>query len=85
MSEYIPPVRDMAFVLDTVVDIESVTGLDAFAHVDPDTIPGLLDEAGRFFGEVFAPTNSVGDTVGSQFNDGSVSTPAEFKPVWNKL
>jgi 3-(methylsulfanyl)propanoyl-CoA dehydrogenase len=85
MSDYIPPVRDMAFALDTIVDIASITDLDAFSHVDPETISSLLDEASRFFGEVFAPTNSIGDAVGSQFHDGSVSTPAEFKPVWTKL
>lgn len=85
MSEYRPPVRDMAFVLKTIVDIDSIAELDEYEHVDPDTIPGLLDEAGRFFGEVFAPTNPIGDTVGAQFADGSVTTPPEFKPVWKQF
>ena len=75
----------MAFALDTIVDIDSITDLNAFSHVDPETISSLLDEASRFFGEVFAPTNSIGDKVGSQFHEGSVSTPPEFKPVWTKL
>lgn len=85
MSEYRPPVRDMAFALETIADIDSISALAAFDHVDPDAIGDLLDEAGRFFGEVFAPTNAVGDTVGARFSDGSVITPDEFKPVWEKL
>ncbi|MCZ7531944.1 MAG: acyl-CoA dehydrogenase [Acidimicrobiia bacterium] len=85
MSDYTPPVRDMAFVLDTIVGIDSITALPAYDHVDPEIVEGLLDEAGRFFGEVFAPTNRVGDEVGATFADGAVTTPDAFKPVWNKL
>ncbi len=85
MSDYTPPVRDMAFVLDTIADIDSIAALPAFDHVDPEIVEGLLDEAGRFFGEVFAPTNTVGDEIGATFADGVVTTPDEFKPVWNKL
>lgn len=85
MSEYTPPVRDMLFVLDTIVDIGSITALPAFEHVDGDIIEGVLDEAGRFFSEVFAPTNTIGDQKGTVFAGGTVSTPDEFKPVWSKL
>ncbi|MDA2979193.1 MAG: acyl-CoA dehydrogenase [Actinomycetota bacterium] len=85
MSDYTPPVRDMMFVLDTIADIDSITSLPAFDHVDAEIIEGVLDEAGRFFGEVFAPTNPIGDTKGSVFADGNVVTPDEFKPVWAKL
>jgi alkylation response protein AidB-like acyl-CoA dehydrogenase len=85
MSDYHPPVRDMAFALDTVADLESITSLSAFSHVDRDTVAGVLDEAARFFSEVFAPTNRAGDEVGSQFRDGGVVTPDAFKPVWDKL
>jgi alkylation response protein AidB-like acyl-CoA dehydrogenase len=48
-------------------------------------IEGALDEAARFFSEVFAPTNEVGDEKGATLVDGQVITPDEFKPVWNKL
>lgn len=85
MSDYNPPVRDMAFALDTVADLESITRLEPFAHVDRDMVGGVLDEAARFFSEVFAPTNRDGDETGSQFRDGGVVTPTSFKPVWTKL
>lgn len=85
MSSYTPPIRDITFVLDTIVDFASIAALPAYDHVDPELVNGLLDEAGRFFGEVFAGTNRVGDEVGATFSDGAVTTPDEFKPVWRKL
>lgn len=85
MADYAPPVRDIRFTLDTISDIDSVVALPPFGHVDTDMIDGVLDEAARFFSEVFAPTNEVGDEIGSQFVDGSVTTPDEFKVAWSKL
>jgi len=85
MADYAPPVRDIRFTLDTISDIDSVVALPGFEHVDPDMIDGVLDEGARFFSEVFAPTNEVGDEIGSRFVDGSVTTPDEFKMAWTKL
>jgi alkylation response protein AidB-like acyl-CoA dehydrogenase len=85
MADYTPPVRDMAFALRTIADIDEIISLEAFAHVDPEMIDGVLDEASRFFSEVFAPTNEVGDAKGATLVDGQVVTPDEFKPVWAKL
>jgi alkylation response protein AidB-like acyl-CoA dehydrogenase len=85
MADYTPPVRDMTFTLQTISGIDEILSLDAFEHVDPEMIDGVLDEASRFFSEVFAPTNEVGDQKGASLVDGQVVTPDEFKPVWNKL
>ena len=85
MADYTPPVRDIAFTLDTIADIDDIVAYDAFAHVDPDMVPGVLDEAARFFSEVFAPTNEIGDREGSKLVDGEVVTPAAFKDAWSKL
>lgn len=85
MATYTPPVRDMLFVLDTVGDLDSILNLSDFGHVDIETVEGVLSEAARFFSEVFAPTNEIGDRKGVSLEDGSVITPDEFKPVWSKL
>jgi alkylation response protein AidB-like acyl-CoA dehydrogenase len=85
MPNYTPPVRDIAFALDTIADVDSIIALPDFDHVDPEMIEGVLDEAARFFSEVFAPTNEVGDEKGATLVDGTVLTPDEFKPVWSKL
>jgi 3-(methylsulfanyl)propanoyl-CoA dehydrogenase len=85
MANYTPPVRDIAFTLETISDVTSIIALPGFEHVDQETIDGVLDEAARFFSEVFAPTNEVGDEKGTKLEDGNVVTPDEFKPVWSKL
>jgi len=85
MPSYTPPVRDISFALDTIADVESIVALPDFEHVDPEMLEGVLDEAARFFSEVFAPTNEIGDETGSKLIDGAVVTPDEFKPVWSKL
>jgi alkylation response protein AidB-like acyl-CoA dehydrogenase len=85
MPNYTPPIRDISFALDTIANVESIVALPDFDHVDPEMIDGVLGEAGRFFAEVFAPTNEIGDEKGATLVDGSVVTPDEFKPVWSKL
>ena len=85
MAEYAPPVRDIRFTLDTISDIDSVVALPGFEHVDPDMIDGVLDEGARFFSEVFAPTNEVGDEIGARLIDGAVETPDAFKAAWSKM
>ena len=85
MASYTPPLRDMTFTLETIAGIDSIIDAPQFDHVDSDTIEGALGEAARFFSEVFAPTNEIGDEMGAALVDGQVVTPAAFKPVWNKL
>ncbi|MEM7091417.1 MAG: acyl-CoA dehydrogenase [Actinomycetota bacterium] len=86
MSEYRAPIEDMDFVLQHVVDVADLQDHESFAHVDPGDIAGLLEEAGRFFGEVVAPTNRAGDLQGARRNpDGSVSTPDGIPDVYRKL
>ncbi|MEN8239211.1 MAG: acyl-CoA dehydrogenase [Actinomycetota bacterium] len=85
MASYTPPVRDMTFTLETIAGIGSIVEAPQFDHVDADMIEGALDEAARFFSEVFAPTNEIGDEKGATLVDGQVVTPDEFKPVWSKL
>jgi len=75
----------MTFTLETIAGIESIISAPQFDHVDSDTIEGALDEAARFFSEVFAPTNEIGDEQGARLVDGQVITPEAFKPVWGKL
>ena len=69
MGDYAAPLDDMRFVLEHVTDLAGLARLDGFEHADPETVAGLLDEAGRFFAEQFAPLNRVGDVQHSRRND----------------
>lgn len=86
MSVYRPPLRDIDFVLEHIVDLESLSKLNGYQHADPATVGYLLEEAGRFFSEVVAPLNSVGDAEGSVLtDDGAVKTPTGFAEAYRQL
>ncbi len=84
MSEYHAPLADIDFVLNNVADLASISKLNGYQHADPDTVQGVLSEAGRFFSEVIAPTNRIGDQVGSRLVDGAVVTPDGFADAYKK-
>jgi alkylation response protein AidB-like acyl-CoA dehydrogenase len=76
MSDYRPPLRDIRFVLENIVDLEGLSAYPGFEHVEADDVYDALDEAGRFLAEVVAPTNPIGDAEGIRRNDdGSVTVP----------
>jgi alkylation response protein AidB-like acyl-CoA dehydrogenase len=83
---YQPPVRDYAFLLRDLLELERYANLPAFADASMDTVDQILEEAGRFTGEVLAPLNSVGDKEGCHWQaDFTVTTPKGFKEAYAKL
>lgn len=84
MTEYVPPLRDIRFALDQASGLDQLLTLEEFNHVDSETVYMVLDEIGRFMAEVVAPTNTDGDTIGSVWNDGEVTTPDSFKAAYNQ-
>ncbi len=84
MSNYRPPVNDLAFVLEHVVGYPEVAAFPGYEHADLETVVGLLEEAGEFMVSAVAPTNRIGDVEGAKHHpDGSVTTPAPFKQAYN--
>jgi alkylation response protein AidB-like acyl-CoA dehydrogenase len=85
MSEYRPRLDDMTFALIHVAGLEDISKLNGYQHADPDTVATILEEAGRFFSEVIAPLNRVGDRQGSVLTEhGEVRTPDGFKEAYRK-
>jgi alkylation response protein AidB-like acyl-CoA dehydrogenase len=86
MSDYRPPLRDIKFVLEHIADLEAVSDLPGFEHVEAEDVYDALDEAGRFFSEVVAPTNSIGDSQGiRRGDDGSVTVPDELTAAYRQF
>ncbi|MGH8873522.1 MAG: acyl-CoA dehydrogenase [Acidimicrobiia bacterium] len=82
---YQPRLDDMTFTLNHVAGLEEVSKLNGYQHADPDTVGTMLEEAGRFFSEVIAPLNRIGDRQGSVLQeDGTVKTPDGFKEAYHK-
>ena len=85
MAEYQPRLDDIVFTLTHVAGLDEVAKLDGYQHAHPDTVGTILEEAGRFFSEVMAPLNRIGDQQGSVLTeDGTVKTPDGFKEAYRK-
>ncbi len=83
---YQPPVRDHVFLLEDVLKIDQYSDLPAFADASLDVVKAIIEEAGKFTGEVLAPLNSVGDKQGCTWHpDNTVTTPTGFKEAYKQL
>ncbi len=82
MTGYTAPLRDMRFVLEELIGLDTVTALPGFGDLDRDTVAAILDEAARFGADVLAPLNQIGDEVGCTMEDGVVRTPDGFRQAY---
>ena len=83
MSHYQPNIQDMHFVLSKVLSApEQLKSIQAFNELDADLVQQVLDEAGKFVGEVVAPLNRDGDEIGAQWQDGKVTMPPGFQSAY---
>ena len=85
MPSYTPPLRDMQFVMNEVLDVPTVLkSLPTHAELDADTIAAVLEEGGKFASEVLMPLNQVGDKQGCQLDikTHEVTTPKGFKDAF---
>ena len=84
MSHYHPNVQDMQFVLSRVLNAsDQLKSLPVFAELDDELVQQVLDEAGKFVGEVVAPLNRDGDEIGAQWQDGKVTMPPGFQAAYH--
>jgi alkylation response protein AidB-like acyl-CoA dehydrogenase len=83
MNAYQPRTDDMQFLLSRVLNAPAqLQALHAFAEVDAALMQQVLEEAGKFVGEVIAPLNRDGDEIGAQWADGAVTMPPGFKGAY---
>jgi alkylation response protein AidB-like acyl-CoA dehydrogenase len=84
MADYRPPVKDSTFALRHFGMLDRLAASELYGHADADTVHSILEESGRFFAEVFGPTNAVGDREGLQWSPEGVTTPESFKGAYRK-
>jgi alkylation response protein AidB-like acyl-CoA dehydrogenase len=84
MNAYQPRASAHAFVLFEVLRAhERIAELPALAeHADTALLTQVIEEAGKFVGEVIAPINREGDEVGAQWKDGAVTMPPGFRDAY---
>ena len=84
MPTYTAPVRDMEFVLNDVLKVQSA-GIQGYEELEAEFISAILNEAGKITSEVLAPLNAVGDKEGCHFENGIVRTPKGFKDAFEQV
>lgn len=82
MSDYHPPLKDMRFILDHVVGLESLPEHPDLGKLDADMIDSVLEPAAKLASEVLAPLNWTGDQEGCTLKDGAVTTASGFKEAY---
>ena len=65
MHDYTPPLDDISFLLDRVLDLPALLETERFAELDPEVVHEAIEAAGTFIAEVIAPTNAIGDEMGT--------------------
>jgi len=79
------PSREQNFVLKHIADIGELAEHERFAGASEDMVEAIVEGIGQFAMGEFAPINRIGDTVGSQWNDGAVTTPDGFKEAYQQF
>ena len=83
MSTYRAPIAEMRFVMDELAGFRQVcTELPEFAEATPELADAILEEAGKFAGEVLAPLNRPGDQAGCTLTPAGVVTPPGWKEAY---
>ncbi len=81
MPSYTAPIRDMAFILENVLDVvhSDVPGYD---ELETDFISAIFSESAKLCEQILTPLNTTGDTQGCQLVNGVVRTPEGFKDAF---
>ncbi len=83
MNHFQPRTDDMQFILQQVLRAPAqMQALPAHAEADEALMQQVLEEAGKFVGEVVAPLNRDGDEIGAQWKDGAVTMPPGFRDAY---
>lgn len=86
MPRYTAPIRDLKFIFHDLLALHSYADVPGFEEATPDLIDAIIEEAGKFTGDVLAPLNKVGDEQGCRrLPDGSVVTPDGFRDAYQQF
>src|SRR5580700_10171293 len=79
---YRAPLDDIGFALKYGAALGPAIEQGLFGDLTLDDVDAVLSEAGRFAAEVIAPLNRIGDTYGTPFKDGVVTTAPGWKEAY---
>ena len=82
MSHFIPPVKDMIFVLDQFIGLDQLSSIKGSDEIDKEFLESIYDSASEIASKVIAPTNIDGDRIGVSLEKGKVSVPRGYKEAY---
>lgn len=86
MKNFQAPLKDMNFVLNELVDMNTLSMLPGCEEALPQLVSSILDEAGKLAGDVVSPLNAYGNTTGVKIHkDAEVKTPSGFKEAYQQF
>lgn len=77
--------RDIRFQLFEWLPTGELLKKELFSQWERNDVDMVLDEALKLSQEQLAPCNKDGDTIGARFDNGRVTLPASFHPVYQKM
>jgi len=83
--DYKVDIRDVKFQLFEWLQIGELLEAEKFSDWDTENIDMVVDEALKIAQEQMAPCNEDGDRIGAKWEDGKVTLPESFKPVYNTI
>ena len=82
MTAYNAPIRDMLFAMKEIGGLPAIAALPGNDEIGDDLVGAILEEAGKFAGNVLAPLNHTADRQGCRWADGVVTTPDGIKEAY---
>ena len=78
-------IRDIKFQLFEWLDTGKLLEYERYGDWDLEQMDMIVDEALKIAQEQMAGCNEDGDRIGAQWNDGVVTMPDSFKPVYDTV
>ncbi len=82
MAQQIADRRDVDFVLHEQLEVEQLSAHDKFAEFNKKTIDLIVGEARNLAVKEILPSQAIGDAKGVKLENGTVTTPDEFKRAY---
>ena len=84
MNDYAAPIENLRFTLEHIADFSRLLLLPGFEDWNGEITEQWLHNAGRFYSEVWAPTNQAADRAGAYLEKGRVTVYPPFEDVYRR-
>ncbi len=82
---YRAPLKDLSFVLNTLLGAQPLAGCPAHADYSADLADSVLSESARFAEEVLDPINRSGDQEGAHWSEQGVRSAKGFREAYQQF